>query len=389
MYLTRHKGRDGSTYWYVRTRGKVVAPLGNGLTPDEARKRLRQLEREAHDADLGYAAKDATLAEFAEEKWLPLARTKRPKTFKRYEGTYRVYVKPMFGATGLRRVTVEAVEAWLIELRASKGPWVARHAFAVLHGLLKTARRYGRVSRNVAADVDPGLHAPPRTSALPASLVLSVDELCTVLRAAPRGMREAILTAALCGLRWGEMAALAEADVNLDLRPASGYGVATIRVERQRPANENREDAPKSAAGIRTVDVPWPVRHALLDVAPHGGRFFTAPHGGPLHHKDHSRVFRDLLERLGLRTPARRLRWHSLRHFFCSLLLSFGRTPHYVAAQAGHSSTKLTWDVYGHLVAATGKLDERKVMRQLWEAYSGQTGRPTPTTGKARETTTR
>jgi len=45
----------------------------------------------------------------------------------------------------------------------------------------------------------------------------------------------------------------------------------------------------------------------------------------------------------------RRRRVHDTRHTFSSLLLSNGEPLRYVSAQLGHSSIRMTADVYGHL----------------------------------------
>ena len=43
-------------------------------------------------------------------------------------------------------------------------------------------------------------------------------------------------------------------------------------------------------------------------------------------------------------------RFHDLRHTFASLLIQNGEPLAYIKEQLGHSSIKLTADVYGHLV---------------------------------------
>ncbi len=103
--------------------------------------------------------------------------------------------------------------------------------------------------------------------------------------------------------------------------------------------------------------------------------------GGILSHGSYTNlVWRPTLERLGLypkKDPdtgkrvngKRKMRWHDLRHTYASLMLAFGRPVHYIAAQMGQSSTKLVWDTYGHLIDATGKLNEKTLLRKLWNAY--------------------
>jgi hypothetical protein len=43
------------------------------------------------------------------------------------------------------------------------------------------------------------------------------------------------------------------------------------------------------------------------------------------------------------------IRWHDLRHQYVSLLIAAGKSPKYIAEQAGHSSVGFTLDLYGHL----------------------------------------
>ena len=58
------------------------------------------------------------------------------------------------------------------------------------------------------------------------------------------------------------------------------------------------------------------------------------------------RHFLPLLEGAGLR----RIRFHDLRHTFGSMLIQAGAPLTYVRDQMGHSSIKITVDIYGHLI---------------------------------------
>ncbi len=51
----------------------------------------------------------------------------------------------------------------------------------------------------------------------------------------------------------------------------------------------------------------------------------------------------------------RRIRFHDLRHTFASLLIQNGESLVYVKEQLGHSSIKMTVDVYGHLVRGANR----------------------------------
>ena len=57
----------------------------------------------------------------------------------------------------------------------------------------------------------------------------------------------------------------------------------------------------------------------------------------------------------------RRIRFHDLRHTFASLLIQAGHPLAYIKEQLGHSSIRMTVDVYGHLVPGA----HREVMNTL------------------------
>src|SRR5262249_51333066 len=64
-----------------------------------------------------------------------------------------------------------------------------------------------------------------------------------------------------------------------------------------------------------------------------------------------NRYFLKTLEKAGLR----RIRFHDLRHTFASLLIQNGESLAYVKDQLGHSSIRMTVDVYGHLVPGANR----------------------------------
>jgi integrase len=76
-------------------------------------------------------------------------------------------------------------------------------------------------------------------------------------------------------------------------------------------------------------------------------RLLTTDNGGFQDMKNlKKRHFHKCLQKAGLR----RIRFHDLRHTFASLLIQNGESLTYVKEQLGHSSIKITVDVYGHLV---------------------------------------
>ncbi len=71
-------------------------------------------------------------------------------------------------------------------------------------------------------------------------------------------------------------------------------------------------------------------------------------------------IFKPIKRAAGLGTA----RFHDLRHFFASMLISQGESAKYVSDQLGHSSIQITFDTYGHLfpqakAEACAKLEKR------------------------------
>jgi integrase len=85
---------------------------------------------------------------------------------------------------------------------------------------------------------------------------------------------------------------------------------------------------------------------------------FCNREGNPIDmHNVINRHFKKCLAKAGLR----QIRWHDLRHSFASLLIQSGESLKYIWDQLGHSSIKMTADVYGHLVPGAN----RKAMNSL------------------------
>ena len=67
--------------------------------------------------------------------------------------------------------------------------------------------------------------------------------------------------------------------------------------------------------------------------------------------------FWDTLKRAGLR----RVRWHDLRHSYASLMISNDANIKFISQQLGHTSTRTTWDIYGHLLPEPGEQAGQKL----------------------------
>ena len=116
---------------------------------------------------------------------------------------------------------------------------------------------------------------------------------------------------------------------------------AALRKEMEKPATERKDPS----AIVNEVMEDW---------------LFTTPKGARLEPSNLRKVFNKLLTD----AKVRRVRFHDLRHTFATALIQQGEGLAYVRDQMGHSSIKVTVDIYGHLVPggnrqAVDKLDAR------------------------------
>jgi integrase len=160
-----------------------------------------------------------------------------------------------------------------------------------------------------------------------------------------------VFFAALTGLRQSELFALPDRNVNLEAK--------TVRVENG--TYQGELVSVKTRASRRRVDLSTTavrvLRRQLLARKPNDlGLVFPSPEGRILNDDNFChRVFRPAVRR----TKLTGFRFHDLRHTYAALMVCAGAHPKYLQAQMGHSSIRVTLDLYGHLfpVANRGVLD--------------------------------
>jgi integrase len=152
-----------------------------------------------------------------------------------------------------------------------------------------------------------------------------------------------LITLTYAGIRWGEMAAIRVRDLNAE--------AGTIHVSQSlaEVGGDLVFDTTKTHRD-RVVGVPTFLIDRLViradGLAP-DALLFTTRTGRPLRLSNwHSQVWRPAVKASGS-PPA--LRPHDLRHFCASILIRSGASPVLVARQLGHSSPRVTLDVYSHL----------------------------------------
>lgn len=341
-FQARYTGPDGKTY-------SARTPEGKPLTFDtqgdaEAWLSLRHSEilRGAWLPPAEQAAEPITLGEYA-EAWLA-GRDLEQTTVDHYRQLLDDHILPMFGDVAVTAVKPSVVREWHSQLARAdeklvKGekvklkdrPTARAHAYGLLRTIMNTAVSDELIAANPCR-VRGGGQVKRAVRIRPASLL----ELELLVKALPGRYRLMILLAAWCALRFGELAELRRADVDVK------NGVVHVRRGVTRTKGRRIVKDPKSQAGKRPVNIP---PHLLPVVK--------------IHLRDHVAMSRDALlfpaandatGHLAPSTlyrvyyPAREaagrpdLRFHDLRHTGAVLAAATGATLAELMARLGHST---------------------------------------------------
>lgn len=144
----------------------------------------------------------------------------------------------------------------------------------------------------------------------------------------------AIMLAAQLGLRRSEICALTFADIQ----------DGAVRISKALVIDASsvwHVKAPKSAAGARTIPLTDPLRQRLAKLS--GGPADRLFRSNPdmISHR-----FEKLIQLCGV-TP---FRFHDLRHYNASVMISLGVPAMYITRRLGHASDEMVKRVYGHLI---------------------------------------
>ena len=232
------------------------------------------------------------------------------------------YIDPAFGDIEMRSVTPSEVRAWHSDL-AAKIPTTAAKAYRLLFQIMKVAVTDEVIARNPCQVKGAGRESAPERP------VASIAEAEALASAMPESRRVAVLLAAWCQLRRGELRGLRRMDVDL-LRD-----VICIRISRVTTmTGETIEKGPKTAAGRRTVSIPPNIRSRLQS---HLNQFVAPePEAWLLDFSD--RALSASWSRARTAVGREDLHLHDLRHSGLTWAAATGATVAELMRRGGHSS---------------------------------------------------
>jgi integrase len=308
----------------------------DGLTRAQAEARLRELMTET----LVPASTERLTFEEAGRRYvrhLEEVMQRKPSTIQDYRIIVGRHLGPYFGSTEIARITPGDVATYIgAKRRAGLAIKTITNHLNFAHGVFAFAIRRGWVVRNPVAMTD----RPPSPPADPDIRFLDREELEALLRAATDDLlgptdHALWLTAAMTGLRQGELAGLRWRDVD--------WAARLVRVRRS--YSRGQWTTPKSRRSSRAVPMADRVageleRHFQRSPYTHDDDLvFCHPETGRPYDASKSRVrFKQALKRAGLRE----LRFHDLRHTYGTHMAAAGTPLRTLQGWMGHRDYKTT-----------------------------------------------
>jgi integrase len=331
-------------------RGKPRRKYVSAKSRAEVVKKLKQVRRQVEDG-LMPEKSQMRLAELFDRWFEDVMRHQiAPSTFNNYKTVAMMHIFPTLGKKKLVDLSVSDVDK-LLSIKTDSGlsPSTVRRIRAVLAQCLDQAIRWELLTRNVAT-----LSRSPK-SVRREGRTLSPEQARKLLDSLKGHRNEALYALMLStGLRRGEALGLRWEDFERE------RGILRVRRQLKREGGELVTTDTKTALSRRAVNVPAPMLEVLLEHERRqereraqlgsswidSGFIFTSSIGTPIDPRNLYREFQIVCRRAGLGD------WHphELRHSAASLMLAQGVKIQVVSQVLGHSSIRMTADVYGHLL---------------------------------------
>lgn len=298
--------------------------------------------------------------EYAED-WIAQHAGLGPRTRERYEELLRLHLAPTLGGRSVASIKEATVRGWRQELlTAGVGAPTVAKSYRLLRAIMNTAADDLLIRRNPCRIKGAGEDRTPERP------ILTIAEVYAVAGMVPDRYRALVLFATFCSMRFGELAALRRADVDL------GAGFITVRASQSELKNgQLHVKGPKSEAGQRRVAVPAAVasdarRHLDKFTDPaRAARVFVGPRGGLLRRRNFRRVWTKALEDSGV--P--RVHFHDLRHTGNTLAAATGASTRELMTRMGHASTRAAL-IYQHATSERDRLIAEGIDAQIAIARS-------------------
>jgi integrase len=364
------RSQDGRWYGVITVKdqldGKSRRKYVTAKSRAEVARKLKSLQRQIDDG-LPISDKSVTVAQLF-TRWyeVVLSHQVSPNTLSNYKSIADHHIIPTFGARRIALLTTNDVDrllSWKMKEDLAKS--TVQRIRSVLAQALDQAIRWDWINRNVAT-----MARPPRMERREGRS-LTPEQARHLLERLHGHHHEALYALMLStGLRRGEALGLNWTDLD------EVKGLLHVRRQLKREGKVLVVTGTKTSRSRRTVNLPVAMltslqkhrtrqeesKRALGNAWIDSGFIFTSSIGTPFEPRNLHREFKAICLDAGLGD------WHphELRHSAASLMLAHGVKLQVVSEVLGHSSIRMTADVYGHILDPDREAAAQVMNATLW-----------------------
>lgn len=271
------------------------------------------------------------------------------------------WVKHYFKNTPLKEVTREKYQKFLNWYGNGRATASVRKVHIYASGCLEDAYNQGHIPRNPVWKISIKGTVPAKQDKEKFLNYEDAQKLILYLKEDLRvewHSRYMILIALATGMRFAEILALNWDDIDLD------EGIIDVNKSFDyRKASEF--STTKTVSSIRKIAIDPSSVELLKDFKErndkkYGNNLFIEETAVGYYHVSNSAVNK-ALHNACKRIKIKKINFHSLRHTHCSLLIYSGANIKYISQRLGHSSTDITYRIYGHIIEEMEEKETDKV----------------------------
>ncbi|MGM0216280.1 tyrosine-type recombinase/integrase [Enterococcus sp. AZ109] len=328
-----------------KANGQIKYGYVYGKTFEEVKEKLVPLREQAQITLAIYGKSVVTYEDFSTHWLAKRAETLKPATISSYASKLRHYLYPHLGKLSLYQIN-EALICQVIEVWKKTGLNMSsiKLVLRLLNQTLNTAVKQGILSTNPCENIQ--IQLPADRKKRVTSLTRKEQKKLRKTAMADSDERaKAVILAMETGMRIGEIAGLKWGAVDFDQR------LIYVNHTYQRVTTLDglktvlHLGAPKTQASLREIPMSNRVHNLLKGLKQKAKSAFVFSTKGKA---CEPRLLTYHFHRVRAKAGMKGVHFHQLRHTFATRCLETTSQSLDVSQLLGHSSTKLTTDVYGH-----------------------------------------
>lgn len=375
---TRRDNGEGCIYydekrkkWNAQVRwtdkdGTMRTKKFSGQKQAVVKNKLNEFKKQLLISDGSSKASSNILFQDYAEHWLRevLASSLKPTSFDRKEGTLKYQVYPIIGNIPIDSISHSDVQNMVNELRDQGYSYsTIKKAYEAVNGCLREYRKLGTVSYNPCE----GVILPTNKQKSVANVQFFREEQCSlIIKEATRKynngtsvyrLGDAIIVLLYTGLRIGELIALTWDDIDFENK--------TINIDKNAVVAKTRSDegvryklqtqkSTKTESGRRIIPMStmaYDAINRIRDITGDTPYVLSSKNGNQISPRNINRMFHSILIQTKICSKDSGLYGvHTLRHTFASMLFRNGCDVKIVSELLGHSDTKITENIYIHVI---------------------------------------